>query len=343
LNKSNFNIILSPIEEKSSGEATWKKMSGTSLFFARYGIFVFFIAFFVFFSILRPTFISFESISDILNEASLICFVALGQAIVIAVGGVDLSVGNIAGFGAMMASFLCVGPPLGGSLWAPIAIAIGVIMGGVIGACNGLLVSRLYVNSFIATLGMQFVLWGLLYMLTFGYTLTPLPGFFENLGIWKPLNIPFSIYVMAVVFILCYLFMEKTKYGRYILMVGENIEACRLSGVPILNTTLLAFSISGLLCPLSGIFLAARQNLANVDLGERFLLQSFTAALLGNVIFGGKNIILGTLLGAIFLVVVVHGMELIGTGPEWVYFIQGALLVGAILLNYNSKRIMARI
>jgi ribose/xylose/arabinose/galactoside ABC-type transport system permease subunit len=137
--------------------------------------------------------------------------------------------------------------------------------------------------------------------------------------------------------------MEKTSYGRSIIMIGGNIEACRLSGVKIKNLTLLTFVICGFLSTFSGILLAARQAVGNVDLGERFLLEAFIAAMLGTVIFNGKNVITGTLLGAIFLISMINGLTLLGAGPQWMYFSQGGLLLSAIIANYYSKRSVLKI
>ena len=304
--------------------------------FIQYGVFVAFVLFCAIVSMVEPVFFSLGNFSDILIQTSLISFVSFGLAIVIAAGGLDLSVGNTAGAAAMLTCHMLgnVGYGLGGSLTA------GVAIGGLIGLGNGLMVSRLYMNSLIATLGTMFVLWGFLYGLTGGVTVHIVPANFMYLGNGRIVHIPVPICIMAVFFIFAYLFMEKTSYGRNIRMIGGNIEACRLSGVNIKNLTLITFVMSGFFSTISGILLSARQSIANVDLGERFLLEAFIAAMLGTVIFNGKNVITGTLFGAIFLVSLINGITLLGAGPQWIYFAQGALLLAAILLNYFSRRIL---
>ena len=308
------------------------------LFLARYAIFVAFALFYLLVTVSRPGFLSLGNLYDIFIEASLVSFVAFGEALVIAVGAVDLSVGNIAGFGAMATCFLLA--EIGFDTTTSILIGLG--LGGLIGAANGLLVSRLYMNSMIATLGTMFMLVGLLYMITFGRSIMMLPPSFTGIGGGDLLGLPIPIICMAVVFVICHLFIEKTTFGRQMQMIGGNIEASRLSGVGIHNLTFMAFVLCGVLSAMSGIMLSSRQGLANVDLGERFLLQAFTAAMLGTVIFGGRKIIAGTLCGAVFLVSLVNGMTILGAGPQWIYFAQGSLLLVAILFNYYSKRILAR-
>jgi ribose transport system permease protein len=286
-------------------------------------------------AILRPGFISLGNLYDILIETSIISFVSFGEAIVVAAGGLDLSVGNMAGAAAMLTCHLLsnLGVDLVPSLLA------GVAVGCLIGVGNGLMVSRLHMNSLIATLGTMFILIGFLYGLTGGVTVHIVPPNFKYLGNGTFLSVPIPMYISGVVFVLSYLFMEKTRYGRNIRMIGGNIEACRLSGVDIKNLTFMTFVLCGFLSTFSGILLAARQSIGNVDLGERFLLQAFIAAMLGTVIFNGKYIIAGTLFGAIFLVSVINGLTLLGAGPQWMYFAQGSLLLIAILANYYSKRV----
>ena len=305
----------------------------------RYSLFVLFGIFYVIVSILRPGFLSQGNFYDILVETSLISFVAFGQAMVIAAGGLDLSVGNMAGAAAMLTcNFLS---NVGYSLFP--SLMIGMSVGGIIGVFNGFMVARLHMNSLIATLGTMFVLYGFLYGLTGGVTIHIVPENFSYLGNGTILSVPIPIYIMIVVFIFAYLFMEKTSYGRNIRMIGGNIEACRLSGVSIKNLTFMTFVLCGFLATFSGILLAARQSLANVDMGERFLIQAFVSAMLGTVIFNGKHVIAGTLLGTVFLVSVINGLTLLGAGPQWLYIAQGLLLLVAILANHYTKTLILKL
>jgi ribose/xylose/arabinose/galactoside ABC-type transport system permease subunit len=318
---------------------TETKLRKGSHAFVRYGIFVMFGIFYAIVTILRPGFLSLGNLYDIFTETSIISFVSFGEAIVIAAGGLDLSVGNMAGAAAMLTCHLLSNVGLG---LVP-SLVIGVATGCLIGVANGFMVARLSMNSLIATLGTMFMLVGFLYGLTGGVTIHLVPENFMYLGTGTFLSVPIPIYVMAVIFVLAYLFMEKTSYGRNMRMIGGNIEACRLSGVNIRKLTFFTFVICGFLSTFSGILLAARQAIGNVDLGERFLLEAFVAAMLGTVIFNGKYIIAGTLCGAIFLVSVINGLTLLGAGPQWMYFAQGSLLLVAILANHLTKTVMIRI
>ena len=336
MSKSNSNEISLSNQDAAELETTGRE-GGRSL--VRYSLFVMFGIFYVIASILRPGFFSQGNLYDILVETSLISFVAFGQAMVIAAGGLDLSVGNVAGAAAMLTCLFLSNLGLG---LAP-SLMIGVAVGGLIGIANGLMVARLHMNSLIATLGTMFVLYGFLYGLTGGVTIPIVPENFSYLGNGKILSVPVPIYIMGVVFILAYLFMEKTTHGRNIRMIGGNIEACRLSGVSIKNLTFMTFVLCGFLATFSGILLAARQSLGNVDMGERFLIQAFVSAMLGTVIFNGQYVIAGTLLGTVFLVSVINGLTLLGAGPQWLYTAQGLLLLLAILANHYTKTVMLKL
>jgi len=336
LSKSNSNTVSTAAPVSTPVDAENRK-SGPHVI--QYGIFVVFTIYYVIVAMLRPGFISLGNLYDILIETAIISFVSFGEAIVIAAGGLDLSVGNTAGAAAMLTCHLMSN--MGYDTW--VSIVAGVAIGVLIGVGNGLMVTRLYMNSLIATLGTMFVLVGFLYGITGGVSVHIVPDDFMYLGTGTILSVPVPIWVMAVIFVLAYLFMEKTSYGRNITMIGGNIEACRLSGVNIRRLTMLTFVICGFLSTFSGILLAARQAVGNVDLGERFLLEGFIAAMLGTVIFNGKNIITGTLIGAIFLISMINGLTLLGAGPQWMYFAQGGLLLMAIMANYYSKRSAAKI
>jgi len=336
LNKFNSSEISLSNQNTAVSETTAQEGDRSIV---RYSLFVLFGIFYVIVSILRPGFLSQGNFYDILVETSLISFVAFGQAMVIAAGGLDLSVGNMAGAAAMLTcNFLS---NVGYSLFP--SLMIGMSVGGIIGVFNGFMVARLHMNSLIATLGTMFVLYGFLYGLTGGVTIHIVPENFSYLGNGTILSVPIPIYIMIVVFIFAYLFMEKTSYGRNIRMIGGNIEACRLSGVSIKNLTFMTFVLCGFLATFSGILLAARQSLANVDMGERFLIQAFVSAMLGTVIFNGKHVIAGTLLGTVFLVSVINGLTLLGAGPQWLYIAQGLLLLVAILANHYTKTLILKL
>lgn len=327
---------------KSNSSSTQKvalhRKDAIYLFFIRYAIFVFFSFIYICIAIYKPVFLSPANIADIMLTSSLVSFVSFGLSIVISAGGLDLSFPNIAGYGAMLSTYLMV--EIGYPVW--VCIAAGIMVGIVIGIFNGLMVTRLYINSFIATLGTLFILRGFLYWLTEGQSMQMLPESFEYLGRGTLLGVRMPVYFMGGIFILCHLLMENTRYGREISMVGGNMEACRLSGVDIKAMTLLSFVICGFLSPLSGMLQAASASAAAVDIGDRFMVPAFAAAMMGTVIFQGKNIILGTLFGIIFVESLNNAANILGVSPEIRRVVPGLVLLSTIAFNYYSKRAISK-
>ncbi len=322
---------------RSTGDG--RKRNSLYLFLIRYAVFVFFFVIYAVIAIFKPVFISPANLADILLTSSLVSFVSFGLSIVIAAGGLDLSFPNIAGYGAMLSTYLMVEQYY--PVW--LSIAAGIAVGVLIGLLNGLLVSRLYVNSFIATLGTLFVLRGFLYWLTEGQSMQMLPEGFEYLGHGVVLGLRLPVFIMFAVFLLCYVFMEKTIYGRQIAMVGGNIEACRFSGVNIRAVTLLSFVLCGLLSPLSGMLQAASASAAAVDIGDRFMVPAFAAAMMGTVIFHGKNVILGTLFGVFFVESLNNAANILGVSPEIRRVVPGIVLLATIAFNYYARRAITRV
>jgi len=336
LNKLNFSTFLTKVMSLNLIISSWRKMIPYFLnFLIKYGIFIFFAIFCIVTGFLEPRFLELKNIVDILEETSLVAIVSFGMGIVIAGGGVDLSVGHVAGFAAIITSILLSWRQINTAL----SILTGVGIGLGVGVLNGVMVSQLGINSFIATLGTMFILLGLRYWVTGGATIMMLPYNFTYLGTGSVFSVPIPIIFMVFTFLILYLFMEFTRTGRYIYMIGENIEANRLAGINIRKYTALVFICSGLLSVLSGILLAARQGLANVDLGDRFLLEAFTVGVLGAAIFGGRNIITGVFLGAILLTSFINGLTVIGVSPAWIYFTKGGFLLGAILVLRGRRRV----
>lgn len=306
-------------------------------FLIRYAVFVFFFFVYLAIAIYKPVFLDPANLADILLTSSLVSFVSFGLSIVFAAGGVDLSFPNIAGYGAMLSTYLMI--EVGYPVW--VGVVAGISVGLLIGTFNGLMVTRLYINSFIATLGTLFILRGFLYWLTGGQSMQILPQGFEYLGRGTLFDIRMPVYFMAGIFILCYLFMEKTRWGRQITLVGGNIEAARLSGVNIRMITLLSFMICGLLSPLSGMLQAASASAAAVDIGDRFMVPAFAAAMMGTVIFQGKNVILGTLLGIIFVESLNNAAFILGVSPEIRRVVPGIVLLATIAFNYYAKKALS--
>lgn len=300
----------------------------------QYGLALFILALIGVIAALEPSFASAGNISDIFISVSLLGIVSLGLTVVLTVGGVDLSIGHIAGFSAVVAAMLIKWHhvPTAFSLLAALATGVGL------GVLNGFSVSVLGVDSFIATLSMMFVLIGLRYWLTGGVTIMLLPRSFTCLGRGSLGGLPVPVIFLLFIYLIGILLLRKTKIGRYMYMTGGNINATWLAGINVRFYTFLAFVVCGAFSSVSGLLLAARQGLANVDLGDGFMMDGFTVALLGVAISGGRATPIGTLVATFLVVMLVNGLNIIGVGPEWIYLIKGAIILCAIFISRMQRR-----
>ena len=274
------------------------------------------------FGIMRPSYLSVGNILNLLTEFSMVGLVSIGMAIVISAGHVDLSVGHIAGIAAVISSLLMVNYGFSEVL----SILLGIAIGMIFGILNGLLVAFLGVSSFIASLGTMFILIGIRYWITGGATIMCLPHDFTKLG-----KMPLPLLFLGVVALFATLLMDFSPMGRKLYMIGDNITATELCGVRIRKYTFLIFVLSAIFSIFAGEILAARQGLANVDIGDRFMMEAFIGAYLGRIMFGDRKVVIGAILGSALLVFLIGGLTILGVDPSWLNFIKGTVFLGALI------------
>ena len=209
----------------------------------------------LFFQIVTSTFIDKANFVDILKEASKLCVISFGMAIIIAAGGIDLSLGHIAGFSAIIATTILKEYNVG----IVVGLVCGISVGIIFGLFNGLLVSYLGISSFIVTLGTQFIILGLRYWITSGNIIMFLPDPYTIIGNGKIFSIHNTILIMIIVAIICYYQMERTVFGRRVSSTGGNITASWLSCINVRKYTMLTFVMGGIFASVTGIVRASRR------------------------------------------------------------------------------------
>jgi ribose transport system permease protein len=267
---------------------------------------------------------------------------ALGVTFVIITGGIDLSVGTVMTFAAVMTGVFVTNL---GIPW-PIAVFLGILSGTLMGLINGILVARFGLPPFIATLGMLNVARGLALVIS---ELRPIyfpdqPGFNEFFmgSVMKDMGLPdmpnlFFIFVIAAV--VTWFILGKTIVGRYIFAIGSNEDATRLSGVRTMRYKATAYIISGTMAGLAGVVLAARLNSAQPSTGFGYELDAIAAAVIGGTsLAGGEGTITGTIIGAFIISVLTNGLRLLGVPQEWQITITGVIVIGAVYLDILRRR-----
>lgn len=257
--------------------------------------------------------------------------VALGLSTVILTGGIDLSVGATAGLSAIVMAELWSG--LHVPIW--IAALVGVIAGCVLGSINGLIVTRLRVEPLIATLATSFIYGSLATALAGNNPPSGFPDDFNRLGAGAIGDIlPFQIILFAVLALLFGLAMQRSKFGRKVVMVGYNSDAARYSGVRVGRVLVAAYVISGGMAALAGIVLAAYYSAVRADMGDVLLLSTITMVVLGGVsIFGGEGSITGVVIAVLVLGFLRQGMLIAGFSDMLTTMLTGAILLAAIAIK----------
>lgn len=289
----------------------------------------------IFFSFASPNFFTRTNLSTILTQALFLILVSPAQTLVLLTGGFDLSMGSsIALVSTVVGLQLLNHPeaPLQGLLIAALA-AVGVATG--IGALNGLFVSLFRVPPFIVTLAMMTAVSGLALKVSRGVPVFGLPSYFANtLYTGRILGIPVPWLVTLLVLLIMYIVLHWTRFGRYWYAIGSNAEAARLSGLAVRFYLFLAYTIAGVLVGITGLLLTARVGSGEPTLGASFPLESIAAAVLGGVsIRGGEGNLFGATLGAIFLVMLRNGMDIMGISTYTQMIITGGLLVLAVMID----------
>jgi ribose transport system permease protein len=282
----------------------------------RFGALLVLVALIFFFSILLPaTFPTYENLTTILTTQDVLAILAIGLLVPLAAGEFDLSIGFVLGFTGMEVAVLT-----GVLHWHPVpAIVLTLATAVLIGLINGLLVVRVGINAFIATLGVGTVLSGLTIWMSNGTVVYQgIPDLLLAIGRTQLLLLPLPVFYMIIVIIVFSYIMGHTPFGRYIYAVGGGREVARLAGINTDLLTVLAFTVSGFMAGIAGVLETATVGAAHPDVGPQFLLPAFAAAFLGaTTIQPGRFNVLGTVVALFLLAVGIAGFQQLGA-PFWV-------------------------
>lgn len=296
-----------------------------------------------FFSITMPQFISSSNIITILRSISIVTVIAIGLTVALTVNGLDLSIGSAATF----ANSLVVSLFVWYSMSTLSALIIALIVTLIIAAVNSLLIVKVKIPDMLATLSTMFIFEGIAMTYTGGGSIsegmprldgTPTVGVlthsFKLLG-----QVPYIIIIMLAVVGLVYVFLNYTKHGRYLYVVGGNIEAARLSGIPVDRYRAIAYFLSTLLAALGGVMIASRIGSAQINTGAGYLMPAVAAAFIGYSFGGsGKPNAIGTFVGAVLIGVLENGLVMMSVPYYSLNIVKGSVLALALAITYFKKK-----
>jgi erythritol transport system permease protein len=308
------------------------------------------VALMVVFSLLSPSFLTSGNLVILSKHVALNALLAIGMTFVILTGGIDLSVGSVAGLAGMIAGALLheglVLRTLGIVVYftVPVVVAIALAASLLVGLLNGVLVARLRVAPFIATLGMLYVARGFALLLSGGATFPNLAGRsdlsntgFEVLGSGLWLGVPTPILLMIAIAAAGVLLSTRTPFGRHVYAIGGSERAAELSGVAVGRVKATTYMISAFCAGLVGLIVASQLMAAHPATGETFELNAIAAVVLGGTsLAGGRGSIGGTLVGAFVIGVLSDGLILLGVSEFWQIVIKGVVIVLAVVLDQSG-------
>ncbi len=288
-------------------------------------------------SFLSPRFLTLPNMLNVFKQTSINAVIAAGMTFVILTGGIDLSVGSILAFsGAVCASLIASGANIG------IAVIGALLVGAGVGALSGIIISKGKIQPFIATLAMMTILRGATLVFTDGKPIGLGNGkgamAFSKIGAGQFLGVPTPVYLMIVVFILCYYILSQTKVGRYVYALGGNEEASRLSGLNVNKIKIYVYTISGMLASTAGIILTSRLFSAQPNAGAGYELDAIAAVVLGGTsLAGGQGSIVGTVVGALIIGILNNALNLLNVSSYYQMIAKGIVILIAVLLDRKSK------
>jgi ribose transport system permease protein len=294
----------------------------------------------------RGAFLRPDSLLEILKQSALIVIVGVGQTLVIVAGGIDLSVGAVVAFSGSLAAVLMLHYGV-----SPVLAALcGTVAGGVIGFFNGAITVKARLHPFIITLGSMMIFRGLALALTHAQNTSLLPEAFNAIGsaeIAVPLGPgrqlmlgPVLVAYIIVLAVAAHLFLSRTRQGRYCFAIGSNAVSARLSGVPVDRCITLYFVLAGLLFGFGGVVQAARIRIGQPTIGEGLELEAIAAAVIGGTsLSGGQGSIGGTVIGALLMASLRHGLGFVNLEDYWQRVALGSAIVLAVIYDRASRRL----
>ncbi|MBR2764861.1 MAG: ABC transporter permease [Blautia sp.] len=309
----------------------------------------------IFFSIAKNNFLAPATITMIAKHVALYGILGLGMTFVIITGGIDLSVGSVVGLIGMLAGgMIQEGITLrftGNTYYfsVPVIVVAMLIVGCLIGMINGLIVTKLNVAPFIATLGTMYICRGFANLRSGGATFSSIGGF-EGLGNtgFKTLgsniaNIPAGVYIFAILALLSAILLKKMSFGWYVLAVGGNERSARLSGIKADKIKILVYMISGFCAAWVGMINTAQLSAAHPASGDGWEMNAIAATVLGGTsMAGGSGTIIGTIVGAFVIGVINDGMTMCGVSEFWQKVIRGMVIILAVVIDQTQRNLQAK-
>jgi ribose transport system permease protein len=314
-----------PPEKKSEGRSNSPGEIVKAIFrWEASGVLVALIVLCVILAVASPNFLTSFNLTVVIREASFVGLVALGQTLVLLLGGIDLSVGAAAGLSSIVGCLMLKALGLPPWLVIPATAVFGAV-------CK--------LNPFIVTLAMWEIFAGMTLVITKGYPIRPLGPGFTMYGQGALFGIPGPVLLFLICAVVLVWVLTKTRFGRNLYAIGGNRDAAVLVGIPVVRVELFVYALAGMFAALAGIMYASRMDAGQPSVGEGWLMKAITAAILGGTsLKGGQGTILGTVFGTLLTAVLANGLSLMNVSAYWARVVVGGIVLIAILGDLLRRR-----
>ena len=291
------------------------------------GIFLMLLLLLLIFGLASKQFFTVSNLLTISKQSSMVFIMGVGLTMVVILGGIDLSIGYVAGLSGMIAAGL-----IRDQMPMIIVILVPLLVGIAIGFINGLLISKIGITDFIVTLSTMLVAHGLIFVYSKGRSIFEnMTDEFRFIGGGDILGIPFPIIIAIVVFIFGYLLLSKFRLGTYMYATGGSKEAARLSGINVDRVKIIAYSISGFTAAIAGVIMTSRLGSGQPTAGDSFLFDAIGGVVLGGTsLAGGEGSVIGTAIGMLIIGAITNGLTQLGASFYWQEVIKGAIILLAV-------------
>lgn len=323
-----------------------KKKFSFGEFYGKFGTFLLLVIVFVAASLFVPSFFGRENLTNILRQIAVVVILAFGVEFVIILGHTNVALGSeIALIGCisclvMVATQDAIGP-VGGLI---VSIVVSLLVGAGIGAINGFVVTKFNIPAFIMTLGVTECARGFALLLTGGKPVSGMDAIYKALGQGYVFGvIPVSVIIMAFVFVICWVLLNKCKFGRHLFAVGGNKSAAEASGIKSKIVTRKAFIIDGICAAIAGILFMSRMGTGQPSAGIAYEFKAITACVVGGTsLAGGSGTLVGTLIGAVIVGIIENVQNLLGINAYWQQVVRGLIILFAVIVDVVTKRAAAK-
>jgi ribose transport system permease protein len=279
-------------------------------------------------SVVSPYFLTATNLFNLMDQAVVVGIVAIGMTFVILTGGIDLSVGSVAGFSGIVLGLALQSFPI------PVAILFGVLAGAGLGLISGLLIGRFGLAAFVVTLGMMAIARSLAYIFSGATSITNLPEGLNRIVYSSFLGLPANVILLLVLYAAAWAYLTYTKGGRTIYAIGSNREAARNAGLNVTLHSVVPYVVAGALSAIAITMSSAQIMSIDPLAGTNLELDAIAAVVIGGAsLFGGRGTVIGTLIGVFIMVMIRNGLNLLGVSPFWQGSAVGGVIIAAVLIE----------